>query len=254
MKEKELFGQRLKDLADQSFKNNKFTYTSFLSEGELSDYYLLEKELKFASPSVWGGRENADRVMVRFGDADAFGFEEGFPIVMLEISPLNVKFSDDFTHRDFLGALMNLGIERNTLGDILVNSKKGFIFCKESVSEYIKENLTKVKHTSVLVKETNELDEEFKPVFDEKIVQVASERIDAVISKVYNLSRNSSNELFRTGKVFVNSRECTSNSYELKTGDVISVRGFGKMIFEGSVGLSKKGKSNVKVSVYGTRK
>ena len=249
-KEKELFAQRLKDLANQSYSNNKYTYTSFLSEGELSDYYLIEKDLKFASPRLWGGREFSDRVVIRFGDEESFGFKEDFPIVLLEISPLNEKFSDDFSHRDFLGALMNLGIERSTIGDILINEKKGYIFCRDSVAEYIIENLSRVKHTSVMVKEVKELDEAFKPSFDEKIVQVASERIDAVISKVYNLSRSSSTELFRTGKVFVNSRECTENAYVLKPGEVISVRGFGKMNYLGCVGLSKKGKSNVKVLIY----
>lgn len=250
MKEKDITSDRLKDLADRSFSNNKYTYSSFLSEGELSDYFTIERELKYASPKLWGGSENSDRVMVRFGDPESLGYEEDFPIVLLEIRPLNSKFSDDFSHRDFLGALMNLGIERNTIGDILINEKMGYIFCKDTVSEYIKENLTRIKHTSVMVKEAAELDEVFKPTFEEKMVQVASERVDAVVSKVYNLSRSTSTELFRAGKVFVNARECTENAYMLKPEDVISVRGFGKMIYRGCAGLSKKGKSNVKVSIY----
>ena len=97
MKEKDITSDRLKDLADRSFSNNKYTYSSFLSEGELSDYFTIERELKYASPILWGGSENSDRVMVRFGDPESLGYEEDFPIVLLEIRPLNSKFSDDFS-------------------------------------------------------------------------------------------------------------------------------------------------------------
>ena len=79
---------------------------------------------------------------------------------------------------------------------------------------------------------------------------MASERIDAVVSRTYNLSRNGSVELFMAGNVYLNGRQCTENAVNLKAGDVVSVRGYGKFIFEGSSGLSKKGKINCRISLY----
>ena len=81
-------------------------------------------------------------------------------------------------------------------------------------------------------------------------VLVASERIDGVIAKVYNLSRSQSIEYFRAKKIYVNSRLCENNSYQLKPGDVISVRGFGKFVYNGVGYQTKKGKFSVNVGIY----
>ena len=84
-------------------------------------------------------------------------------------------------------------------------------------------------------------------------IQTASERIDGVMAKVYRLSRSESIELFRQKKVFVNGRLCENNSRLLKPGDRISVRGYGKFIYTEKQGISKKGKLNAAVLVYGRK-
>ena len=78
----------------------------------------------------------------------------------------------------------------------------------------------------------------------------ASERIDGVIAKVYNMSRSQSIEYFRAKKVYVNSRLCENNSYQLKQQDVVSVRGYGKFVYNGVGYQTKKGKLSVKVGIY----
>ena len=160
------------------------------------------------------------------------------------------KFADALTHRDFLGALMNLGIERSTLGDIYIEDKTGYLFCLKSMAEYITENLTRIRHTSVQCTVCEE-----PPVFlqkepEEKLIQISSARTDALIAGVYHLSRTESNELFREQKVFINGRLCENNSRALKEGDQITVRGYGKFTYEGEKGLSRKGKVNVRVLVW----
>ena len=96
---------------------------------ELSSFYEEKRSLEYAKPTVFGGTEASERAVVRFGDPEAFGYEEDFPIDILAIVPLADKFADDLTHRDFLGALMSLGIERSLLGDIIVTGKKAYLFC-----------------------------------------------------------------------------------------------------------------------------
>ena len=89
-----------------------------------------------------------------------------------------------------------------------------------------------------------------KPTLEKKEVTAASERIDAVLGKLCNLSRSQSILAFREKKVFVNGRQCENNSYQLKNGDVVTCRGFGKFIYEGVKYETKKGKICAEVSVY----
>lgn len=241
---------RFKDLAERSYKNNQYTFTQFLSLSDISEFYEISRELSFAKYEIFGGNELCERRVIRFGDPNELGYIEEFPIVCMEIKPLNEKFSDDLNHRDFLGALMNLGIERETLGDIFVDKNRAVLFCLSTISAYIEENLTRVKHTSVMARVT---DKEFvlsESAKENVVIQVASERVDAVVARVFKLSRDESVKLFREQKVFINSRLCTGNDTKISEGDRISVRGYGKFDISSRGGLSKKQKINLNISVY----
>lgn len=240
---------RLKDLAQRSFENNQYTFTGFLNMNEVSEYYEISRELEYASPTVYGGHEMAERNVVRFGNPDEFGYEEEFPISILEISPLLAKFSDDLNHRDFLGAIMNLGIERDTFGDILVEQNRAYVFCLDKMADYICENLTRIKHTSVKVCKVDEIVEDEGQKFREKMIQVASERIDAIVAKTFDISRTVSTAMFAKGLIFVNGCLCSENAKTLKDADVVSVRGYGRFIYAGRVNTSRKGKENCLVKI-----
>ena len=207
--------------------------------------------MAFIPSETFGGMDASERQIIRFGGKDIFGYEEPFPIVCLKIVPLNEKFADNLNHRDFLGALMNLGIERETIGDILVEDKHAYLFCLESISQYIIENLTRVKHTVVKAEVVTGKVNEIEIKKTEKTIQVSSERVDAVVARVFNISREACVILFKEQKVFINGRLTTGNATKVKEGDRISVRGFGKFDLKGQIGVSKKGKLNLTVSVYG---
>ena len=249
-KELQQLRSRLHDLARKSYQQNMFTFTGFLGLSEQDLFWREEPELRYAGYELWGGDEGCDRQMLRFGRELELGYEEPFGIVCIHIAPLQEKFSDDFSHRDFLGALMNLGIERSTLGDIRVGHREAYLFCQENIAEFICDNLDQVKHTHVrcrVVEAIGEIPAEEPEVLS---VQVASERIDALIAKVYNRSRGDVLELFRAGKVYVGGRLCENNSRMLKARDVVNVRGFGKFTFLGVRGETRKGKLNVQAAVY----
>ena len=192
---------RLKELADRSYNTGQFTFSDFLGMADLSLFYQNERDLGYAHPTVFGGCEGAERKIIRFGDPDELGYSVEFPIIALCIRPLSKKFSDDLNHRDFLGSLMNLGIKRELLGDIFVKENEALVFCRESIGAFIMENLTRVKHTSVRVLPAEDIGSITAPQKEEKIIQVASGRIDAVIAKVYNLSRQDALSLFPSGLV-----------------------------------------------------
>ena len=250
--EKEIaqFKSRLKELARRSYEQNMFTFTPMLGLMEQTVFGEMEEELRYAGYTIFGGHDHAERVMIRFGKAEEFGYEEDFPIVLIHMKPLLQKFSDEFSHRDFLGALMNLGISRDLLGDILVGDRQGFLFCQASIAEFICAELTQVKHTHISCSIASELSEyeERPPVEEEHLV--ASERLDGLVSQIYHLSRSQSLTLFRDKRVFVNGRLTENNSRSCKPGEVVNVRGFGKFIYDGIGYTTKKGKQRVKIRIY----
>lgn len=245
-----LFRKRLEELANRSYANQQYLFTGFLSAAELDIYYQMEHELSYASAVLFGGTNDCERVMLRFGSEALCGYEESFPIACVAIVPLLEKFGEVLSHRDYLGALMNLGIERSTLGDIIIEGKHAFLFCTKQMAPYILENLDKIKHTNVQCSLAKEIPNSTVVQVERKIVQVGAMRADSIIAKVYHLSRSESLNLFRTKKVFVNGRQTENNSGSLKPEDKVTVRGYGRFCCVNIVGESKKGKLNVEVDVY----
>ena len=118
---------RFRDLAEKSFQQGIFTFTGFLGLSEQDIFWQEEGKLSHAGYRLEGGCQAADRVVARFGSPEELGYEVPFPIVCVHIRPLAQKFADDLSHRDFLGALMNLGIERSTIGDIKVGEREAYM-------------------------------------------------------------------------------------------------------------------------------
>ncbi|MDE7321522.1 MAG: hypothetical protein K2N73_02115 [Lachnospiraceae bacterium] len=245
-----LWKKRLGELADKAYNNSQYLFTGFLSASELDIYYQMERELSYVPVTVFGGTADCERVMLRFGSAELCGYEEDFPIACIEISPLIEKFGEVLGHRDYLGALMNLGIERNTLGDIIIVGKHAFLFCAEKMAPYILENLDKVRHTNVSCRIAENIPETTITNLERKIVQVSAARADSIIAKAYNLSRSASVDLFRAKKVLINGRVYENNAGQLKPGDTVSVRGFGRFRFVEISGETRKGKLNAAVDIF----
>jgi len=245
-----LLQKRFEELCRQSYQGGIYTFSDFLSLAEQDVFYKMEKELAYAKPCLFGGAEGCERRMIRFGSEDELGYSCDYPIRLIKASAKDPKFSDGFSHRDLLGALMNLGIKRQMLGDIAIDGKDGFIFCHEKIADFILSELKKAKHTVLTLSlyEGEVGDVIFKK--EPGQVQCASLRLDCVVAKVWELSRSEAQELIATGKVFLGGMQCLDNSYELKEEQVVSVRGYGKFIYKNVLSLSKKGKLNLLIERY----
>lgn len=245
--EEQQLQKRFAELAEQSYQNNAYYFTDFLSATDGAMVYSVAEETDF---SLWGGAEGCERIMIRFGNPEDFGYELPFPIQILKIEPLMKKFSDELTHRDFLGALMNLGIERDTIGDIVVKDRTGYVFVVARIGDYIREHLGQIRHTHVRCQVLEEMPEEVRPQLEAVELIVASIRLDTIIAKLYHLSRTQSLDLFRKKLVLVNGRIFENNSGNPKAGDVIAVRGHGKFIFRKLQHDTRKGKQAILVERY----
>ncbi len=247
MDDTKLVKRKMLDIASSSYNKNIWTYSKFLNINEQSEMQTQKYPVKYY---FFGGYDNAERNIAVFGDADSIGYEPLYPISFIEITPVNQKFADNLTHRDFLGALMSLGINREMLGDILVNDSSAVVICIDSITDYIIDKLESIKHTTVKCKFTDGVSVNVLPEFDSTEYIVSSERIDVIISAVFNLSRNSSQMLINSEKVFCDGREVTNASFVPKTGQIISVRGFGRFIFGEILRTTKKNKLVISVKKY----
>ena len=181
---------------------------------------------------------------------DALYYDYEYPIQIIEVTPSSKRFAEDLTHRDYLGALMNLGIERSKVGDIIVEDQKGLIFVKEELAEYIADNLTVVRHTNVNTSIGKGVKVDYEPRFEELKGTVSSIRLDSVLALAYPLSRSKITAQIEAGKVFVNGKLITSNGYRLKDNDIISVRKMGRIAYDGILSETKKGRYLISVRKY----
>lgn len=248
--EVELLKKRFRELYEKADRGGYFTFTDFLGLSEQSALGEVSSKFRGASVTRFGGAVGAERIMVRFGDPEEIGYDLAFPIKCVKIEPLAQKFADKLTHRDFLGALMNLGIERCTLGDVIIRDNVGYVFATEEIAKFITGELSKVKRTDVRATEVDDVPSGELYKTEDKRIQLQSERLDAVIAKTYSLSRDDAQMLIKRSLVFVNGKETLSSSYTPKSGDKISVRGHGRLIYLGFDSTSRKGKLNATVSIY----
>ncbi len=240
----EIFEKRLTELADRAETRCYTTFSDFLNLEEESVFHTLHFNIDCY---LFGGYDRAERCIAAFGHEIS---KDAFPIAIVKAEPVSPKFADTLTHRDFLGSLMGLGIKREVLGDIVIADNVGYILCLNSIAEYVVQNLNKVKHTSVKCSVIDKLPETAVKKPEEKHITAASERLDVIVSAVYNFSRSSVKELFNERKIYVNSRLCENFSHIPKENDIISVRGYGRFIYYGPLGSTRKNRLILSVGIY----
>lgn len=242
----DFFEKRMRELSQKSA--NRYTYTYFLGLEEQSELAKIKKELNFFT--LFGGCDGTERVMARFGKQEDLGYEEEFPIKCIKCSMKQDKFTENPVHRDVLGALMNLGIERKCVGDIGVIGDCAYIFTLEKTADFICENLTKIKHTAVKCERTGDVPQEALYTLDKITVTVSSMRCDCLVAEVYGFSRSECTKLFEKQKIFINGKCIFSPSTVVKENDTVSVRGQGRFKVGKTGGTTRKGNIRIEIGKY----
>lgn len=162
-------------------------------------------------------------------------------ISVLEFEASNIH------HPDVLGALLSLGIDRNDIGDIsILDNKVEFVISTEQAS-FVEFNITKIKNDSVniKVKKDSKLDL-IKPKYEDYTGFVSSLRIDNLLSLFLSTSRTKAKEIVKDRLVKVDFQIIEDPSYQVDEGCLISVRRFGRFVFDRIDGYSKKGNYHIK--------
>ncbi|MBE7044241.1 MAG: RNA-binding protein [Ruminococcaceae bacterium] len=177
---------------------------------------------------LWGGYPDAGRRMLGVFPEWQEPEQEVFPIRILKISK---SYEKELSHRDFLGTILSLGIDRRKVGDILVGEKDTFVFVSEEVADFIAGQITKIANCGVKIREIapSELVVP-EPKFLEYAGIAASLRLDAVTAAAAGLSRKDALRLIEAEKVSVNHRVMIQGSKTVSEGDLLSIRGVGRII------------------------
>lgn len=248
-KEEQLLEKRLIELSNLAFSRDIVVFSDFLNLNELNILHTTPKNQFSSRYETYGGYKLAERQMVAFLP-DALYYDYKYPMQALKICPTNKRFAEDLTHRDYLGSIMNLGTTRSKIGDIILIEDGAIVLVKNEISDYIMSNLTRIKHTTVTVTIQEITDISYEPHFDEIKGTVPSIRLDTVLSVAYPLSRSKLTAYIEATKVFVNGKLITNNGYHLKEGDLISVRGLGRIAYAGILSETKKGRYLISLRKY----
>ena len=243
----QLLKKRILELRKRAEFSYRTEFTDFLT---LSEIDTAKTVLAGSNHCFYGGLADTERLMLCIAPEDITITPELFPICGIRIVPKHVKFAGDFSHRDVLGSVLGLGLERDVIGDIFVKEKEAYLLCAEHIAAFLTEQLTQVRHTNVVCCIAEADASEFAKEYQEFSRTVSAIRIDAVAAAAFGISRSSAATGISGGKVFINGREITSPAAAVKDQDVISFRGLGKARLKEIGNLTKKGRISVTLERY----
>jgi len=217
----------------------------------------------FYPPNVWGALINMDSCFdVSFHTCGVFDDSErriigmgrsaefnDFPVKLVKIKA-STKFSE-IGHKDYLGAIMSLGIKREKFGDLIIDNGVCFAAVHEDICSYLEANLIKVKNSPCSV-EVLDPDSTDKPKHKFELMRIASTslRLDCLVAGICGVSRTKSEEMIRQGKVLVNYTATNKRDLEIKENDLIVIRGYGKFIFNEIEGSTRSGRLKIELKKF----
>ncbi len=239
---------RLIDLADSAAKGRPYAVSEFVSPGAVQIGETIQAHAGSVVLKVFGGYEGAERVKLAFVSS---GYEGP---VDFQLTACRVSWDARYRllgHRDVLGSLMGLGIDRQRFGDIIMQDSGAVVLADAALLQYLQQNFTKIAMVPVHVEEMalDDIAPRQEKVKEIKTT-VASLRLDAIASSGFGISRTKAAEAIKGERVQVNWQQAKGPSQDVQEGDVISLRGKGRMELAKITGTSRKGRIGVLLKRY----
>jgi RNA-binding protein YlmH len=239
---------RLIDLADNVAKGRPYAVSEFVSPGAVQIGETIQAHVPSLVLKTFGGYEGAERVKLAFVNTDFEG------AVDYGITACRASWDARYRllgHRDVLGLLMTLGIDRAHFGDIIMSDNSAVILVDTSLYQYIQQNFVKIARVAVTIdamplKDILPRQEKTKEIK----TTVASLRLDAIASSGFGISRTKAAEAIKGDRVQVNWQVAKGPAQDVAEGDVISLRGKGRMELVQITGISRKGRIGVLLKRY----
>lgn len=252
--EKMLLAQVL-DKVEMVEKKNKIEHTDFLDMAQSELVQKFINKINIENYICYGGFEEAERKMFVIYP-EKFNTEVVAKNLSNIIEIIRIQLPDDlkgkYSHRDYLGAVMKLGIEREKVGDIIVDNDGADIIVEKEITKFLLQNLgslTRFSKSTITVQKIEDL-RKVEIRKEELEIIVSSLRLDNVISELARGSRNKALEIINTERVFVNFQCETKKTKQIKAGDMITIRGKGRFYIKELVGQTKSGRTIIKVEKF----
>ena len=246
--EHEALLKRIDDLVRRCEKANTLTSTTFLTPAEQGAVVSYVNRLPGCRMVLHGGGPDCERRVAFFLPdwLETADFEPGEAIAALRID----AYYGTPGHRDYLGALLGLGVRREWVGDIRVDGQTAWVFCLPSVAEQLAglEQAGRVSVKAAVVPRSAVPEPERKRKTVKFTVQ--SPRFDAVLGESFRLSRTQAAKLIAAGAACLNYLPCLKNDAPVSEGDVISLKGYGKATVAELGGQSRKGRLFVTAEIW----
>ena len=254
--EDKLLISKMLDKMELAFSKNRIEYTDFLDSYQS---HLLETILKQENGShyfISGGVESAERKIIVFYPEKLNSVVEQnhtkiLPMVCIRIV-LPKEMHGAYSHRDYLGGLMKLGIKREKIGDIFVFEDGADILALEEIAHFLMTNMSSLTRFSKAKIEQIAFDQvRPKSIHKEKMhIVVASMRLDCIISEILRTSRGKAEEILKEGRVFVNFEPHDKLTKQIKEKDLITIRGKGRFEIEQIEGTTKNDRIKLVVGKF----
>lgn len=224
--------------------------TKFLDETELHELInVVKNEYEYV---IEGGYESAERNRMIISPYKDVSFDD------FEIKIIKIEYPHKFVkinHRNVLGTIMSLGINRNTIGDIIITNDDAsliYVFVISEMVTYLLNNLIAINNYPIKLKVVSL--EELKNLKLKEAVEknyiVSSMRLDVILASVLNVSRNEINKYFEEKRILINHQVCLNRHYECKFEDLISVRKFGRIVLDKEIKTTKKNNFVIKTKIW----
>jgi RNA-binding protein YlmH len=236
--------RRLLDLIQASKKNHSTVESDFFDPYERKTAVSILNRFQDLSYRFDGGFEEAERKCIMIFPESMQEEDVQSPVAYLKIEGQ----LENLSHKDYLGAVLGLGVTREKIGDIILYDDFTLMIVKKEIRDYILLNFEKAGKQNISITETDGDGLEYPELdFIEVSKFVASLRLDSYLSAAYNISRSESRALIKSEDVKVNWGKTSKSDHVLEVGDVVSVRGKGRTVLHETGGISKKGRLNLKI-------
>ncbi len=243
------------DIIEFSKTRDKIEFTDFLDMYQVSLVQNFLRKIKFESYQLYGGYEEAERKILLI-------YPEKYDEKMLEknyhkiLKIVRIDLPDEergkYSHRNYLGGIVKLGLKREKVGDIIVHDQGADIITLDDFADILKQqlpSLTRFENSKIELKEIQDLAKREIKVEQVKII-VPSLRLDNFVSDLARTSRSKASQIIDQERVFVNGQNETKASKQLKLNDVITIRGKGRFVIHEFAGTTRSGRMVVIVEKY----
>ena len=240
--------RRAEDLCERCERSGTLTVTGFLTPAERYQLESWARRRADCTLVFSGGRDECERTVGFFlpyyMDREQLDLSEHICAIQL------TAFFGTPGHRDYMGALLGMGVKREWVGDIWVEGNTATVFCLPSVQRHLL-SIDKVGRVTV---KAREIALEAVPALKRQVKSVSfsvmSMRLDAVTAGMFSLSRTEAAKQIAAGNVSLNYTECLKTDAPIHEGDIISLRHAGKGAVTGTGGTSRKGRLFVYAEIY----